>query len=72
VVGYVTVTLEAVDPESGRRVPVLTCASAAGSFGGCGTVSTESPTIELTRNQQLFCTVQGADEGTYSCRSSRD
>jgi hypothetical protein len=69
--GYVTVTLEAIDPETERRVPVLSCAVGGGSFGGCASVSTGSLTIDLRAGQRLFCTVQGADAGHYSCSSDR-
>ena len=69
--GYVSLLLEAVDPESGQRIPVLSCGTALMSRGACSTVTSDSPVAELERGQKLVCTVQGADRGKYSCASYR-
>jgi len=70
--GFVTVTLEAVDAATGARVPLLNCGIAGTSFGACTAVTTDSPTIELERGQKLFCSVEGAEAGRYRCASPRD
>jgi hypothetical protein len=71
-VGFITVTLEALDSQTGQRVPLMSCGSISSSFGACGSFATDSPTIELEKGQQLFCMVQGADSGTYRCKSTRN
>ena len=70
-VGYLTVTLETIDSNSGRRVPIMSCGSVSTTFGACGSFATESPTVSLEVGQKLFCTVQGADRGRYRCNSAR-
>ena len=68
--GYVSILLEAVDAETGQRYPIMSCGSASTSFGGCASVSTDSPTVEIERGQKLVCSVQGVDRGRYSCSST--
>jgi hypothetical protein len=68
--GYVSILLEAVDAETGQRYPLLSCGSVSTDFGGCASVSTGSPTVEIERGQKLICAVQGADRGRYSCSST--
>lgn len=66
--GFVTIKLEAEGP-NGTRIPIISCGSAGTTFGTCGGVSTDSPTIDLEKGQTLFCTVTGAERGKYSCAS---
>ena len=70
-VGFVSVRIEAEGP-NGTRVPILSCGSAGTTFGGCASVATDSPTVELEKGQTLFCTVVGADSGRYSCGSFKN
>ena len=69
--GFISVTVEAENAE-GVRVPVVSCGTTAGQFGGCATSTSDGgmlPAPELEKGQRLFCTVTGADEGKYSCKS---
>ena len=67
--GYITVTLEAVDPETKERTPLLSCGTPGNGFGGCVAVSTDTDPFEVARGDKLVCTVSGMERGRYKCTS---